>query len=248
MDRKKFFDNLRASGAVFGKSLTADNVAGTEAILDACIFYRVSDPWHVAHIMAHVYHETGGTMAAVKETVMPSHKDRNPSDAEVIRRLDTAFKNGKLPWVKTPYWRNGAFGRGQIQVTHHDNYVKLGKAIGVDMSKDYSLALDLKNSATVAVVGMSRGLFTGKKLSDYKFPAALNNPPESHPRRIVNGKDGTDAKVATYTKAFYSALVAGGYELPKDEPAPDPQTAKRTRAVVLAEIKALIAELEAIGG
>lgn len=257
MDRKKFFDALRSSPDVFGKSLSVENVLGTEAILDAAIKYHVADPEHVAHIMAHVYRETGGYMMPIKETVMPYHKDKNPTDATVINRLDSAFAKGQLKWVKTPYWRKGAFGRGQIQITHHDNYVKLGSAIGVDLASDYNKALDLENSAAIAVVGMVRGLFTGKKLSDYKFPDSLNNKPQTHPRRIVNGVDGSDAEVSKSHRAFYKALIGAGYSLeeaPEEIPTvpvtpaiPEPAP-ERTRGVILAEMQALLDELKSIGG
>jgi hypothetical protein len=53
--------------------------------------------------LSEVYHETGGQMLPVKETVYAHSKDRNPSDAAVIKRLDTAYVKGKLPWVSKPY-------------------------------------------------------------------------------------------------------------------------------------------------
>lgn len=254
MDRKVFFDQIRASG-LFGKSLKPEHVAGTEAIIDAAIRYRVTNPHHVAHILAHVFHETGSYMLPIKETVYASHTQKNPSDATVIKRLDDAFKKGQLSWVKTPYWRDGWFGRGQIQITHESNYRKLGDAIGVDLVSDKDRALDLTNSAAIAVVGMSKGLFTGKKLSDYDFPAALDAAPANHPRRIVNGIDGTDAKISKYHRTFYNALVKAGYSVEDkppvipttpEVPAPTPAP-QRSRSVILAEMRALIAELETLG-
>lgn len=257
MDRKKLFDEIRANPTLFGKSLKTEHVLGTEAIIDAAIKHRVSDPHHVAHILAHVYHETGTYMLPVKETVYASHKNKNPSDAEVIRRLDAALKKGQLGKVSTPYWKDGWFGRGQIQITHEDNYRKLGTAIGVDLVADRNKALDPKIGAEIAVVGMSRGLFRGKKLSDYTFPASLDFKQENHPRRIVNGNDGTDKDIAKYHRAFYDALVKAGYG---DEPAPPvaiptqplpstpAPTPQRTRGVILAEMQALLDELKTLGG
>jgi hypothetical protein len=62
-------------------------------------------------------------------------------------------------------------------------------------------------------------MFTGRRLSDYSFPSALNAPPARHPRRIINGKDGTDAEVAGYHRAFYAALVPAGFgKIAKAEP------------------------------
>jgi len=121
--------------------------------------------------------------------MVPVRETFASSDAQAISRLDKAWAQGKLPWVKTPYWRSGWFGRGHIQLTHESNYRKFGITNPND-------ALKMDVSARVAVEGMRDGKFTGKKLSDYQFPEALSAPPSQNPRRIVNGQDGTDAKVA----------------------------------------------------
>lgn len=211
MDRAKFFAGLRSrDSGVFGTSLSQAQVTGIEAILDAAIRHNVTDPHHVANVLAQVYHETGGHMLGIKETVMPSHKDKNPSDAVVKSRLEAAWKAGKLPWVKTPYWRDGAFGRGPIMLTHWSNYEKFAKRLGVPLRQKPDLALDPRIGAEIAVVGMAEGLFTGKKLAGYSFPSALNAMPANNPRRIVNGQDGTDGHVAGYHRAFYRAMTEAG--------------------------------------
>lgn len=209
MDLARFFDGIRAS--VFGGRLTESAVDGCEAILASCRRHSVTDPQHVANILAQVHHETGGYMLPIKETVFASHKDKNPSDATVIARLDAAFAKGQLPWVKTPYWRDGWFGRGPIQITHEANYRKMGARLGVDLVGNPALALEPDVGADIAVVGMSEGLFTGRKLSDYRFPAALSARPAQNPRRIVNGQDGTDAKIAGTHRAFLAALEVAGW-------------------------------------
>jgi predicted chitinase len=234
MDRGIFFAELRKRGSrVFGASLSQPQVEGVEAILDSCIRHNVTDPHHVAHCLAEVYHETGGYMLGIKETVMPSHKDKRPSDETVKARLEKAWKAGRLPWVKAPYWRDGGFGRGPIQLTTWPNYERMGKQLGVDLRHDPDLALDTKIGADIAVVGMSEGMFAGRKLSNYAFPSALNASPANHPRRIVNGKDGTDAEVAGYHRAIHAALIAAGYGKPEPaapaepvqrDPAPSPQS------------------------
>lgn len=210
MDRAKFFTSLRRrSSGVFGGSLSQAQVAGVEAILDAAAGLSLH---HVANIMAQIYHETGGRFYPVRETFADS-------DAQAIARLDRAWARGQLTWVTTPYWRTGYFGRGFIQLTHKANYDKFGLT-------DPSQAMDLRNAARIAVNGMRDGMFTGKKLADYAFPAALSNPASSNPRRIVNGRDGTDAKVAGYHRAFEAALTAGGYQSPR-APSQKPPTSPR---------------------
>ena len=245
MDPARFFDSVRTS--VFGGRLPQSAVDGCEAILASCRRQTVNDPHHVANILAQVHHETGGYMLPIKETVFPSHQDKNPSDATVIARLDRAFAKGQLPWVKTPYWRDGAFGRGPIQITHWPNYERMGKRLGVDLRGNPSLALDPKTGADIAVVGMSEGMFTGRKLSDYDFPSALNNPPDTNPRRIVNGKDGTDAKIAATHRHFHAALIAGGWGAETTStPATggEAETPFRTWREIAADLRSLANEIE----
>lgn len=212
MDREKFFNVARKE--VFGGRLSNAQVAGCEAILDACDRNGVTDPDHVALILSNVRRETGGYMLPIKETVMPSHKDKNPSDALVKSRLEKAYKAGKLKGVRSPYWRDGAYGRGAIQISLWPNYEKLGKRLGIPLRDDPELALDPVHSADIAVVGMSEGLFTGRKLSDYKFPAAMENKPASHPRRIVNGNDGSDAEITRDYRGFLAAIEAATEGMP----------------------------------
>lgn len=219
MNRAAFFESLRQrNSGLFGTSLSQRQVEATEALLDAGEGLPVP---HMAHVLAEVYHETGAGMWPVKETVFPHSKDKNPSDATVIARLDRAFAKGQLPWVKTPYWRDGKFGRGQIQITHEDNYCKGSALVGVDLVSNPDRALDLPISATIAVQGCAVGMFTGKKLSDYDG-AEFDH---YNARAIVNGdKRKNGQKIAEHAKAFERALEAGGWSvLPPAAPAhPDP--------------------------
>jgi len=219
MNREKFYAQLRKRGSgVFGTSLSKRQVEATERLLDEARDLTLS---HAAHVLAEVYHETGRGMWPVKETVYRNSKNKNPSDAEVIRRLDRAYAKGKLPWVKKTYWRDGAFGRGGIQITHWRNYEKLTKHVGVDLRKNPDLALDPVISARIAVKGCSLGLFTGKRLSDFDGPKFNHY----NARSIVNGDrnkpvDGKKMgdKIAAYARSFEMALKAGGWG---DTPRPD---------------------------
>lgn len=65
------------------------------------------------------------------------------------------------------YWSSGYYGRGYPQLTWKDNYRKMGEIIGVDLVGNPDLALVPKYSAQIMVIGMTRGSFTGKRLSDY---------------------------------------------------------------------------------
>lgn len=204
MDRTAFYAAIRPA---FGKALSHLQVDGIEALLNAG---RGLPLHHMANVLAQVRRETGGIMAPIKETVLPSHKEKNPSDAVVIRRLDAAWAKGRLKGVKAPYWRNGEFGRGQIQLTHARNRAAFGITNPDDLLKPTV-------SARVAVEGMRDGRFRtwpdGRpiRLSDFDFPAALDLPPARNPRRIVNGQDGSDREVARYHRAFAAALQQAGW-------------------------------------
>lgn len=208
MNKAAFYAALRRrDSGVFGTSISQSQVEGLEAILDEG-GRRGTSLFHLSAILAEAYHETGGQMQPVKETVYASSKDRNPSDETVIKRLDVAFKAGKLPWVSKPYWRDGWFGRGLIQITHKDNYDKLG------VTKQS--ALDLKASVRVIFDGMEQGLFTGKKLADYDFLVTKTPPVAGYryyaSRAIVNGDMAVNGKlIEEHGKAFESALIAAAW-------------------------------------
>lgn len=207
MNTAQFFASIRRrDSGVFGTSLSQRQVDGIEAILKAG--QHLIRP-HLAHVLGEVYHETGGGMYPIKETVFRSHTNQNPSDAEVIARLDRAWSKGQLPWVTSAYWRSGFFGRGQIQLTHEANYRKFSPIVGVDLVEDPSRALDLDVSATISVVGCERGLFTGKRLSDYDTPNGFDHV---QARRIVNGFVRDQANdVAKAAQAFAAALAEAGH-------------------------------------
>ena len=220
MNRSTFYTALRRrSSGVFGTSLSQKQVDGLNAILDEAE-RRGTSIFHLSSILAQAYHETGGQMEPVKETVYASSKDRNPSDATVIARLENAFKAGKLPWVKTPYWRDGWFGRGLVQLTHKANYDKFG------VTKQS--ALDLKTSVRVMFDGMEKGLFTGRKLSDYDYMLFVDPPKPAFKyyasRAIVNGDMAVNGKkIEAYGKAFEAALRAADYVPRFNVPTPTPK-------------------------
>ena len=137
--------------APFGNRISQAQLDGTNDVLDYWeANHQYEDHRWLAYILATNFHETGGYMLPIKETVYPSHKDKNPSDKEVIRRLDNAFKSGRLKGVKTPYWRNGYFGRGRVQITHKENYQKFGIADNVDKALARRIVNGTDDAALIA--------------------------------------------------------------------------------------------------
>lgn len=198
MNRAVFFDAIRP---MFG-GLSADQVRGLEILLAAVDGLPVR---HQAYVLATAYHETAATMQPVRETLAKT-------DAEAARRLERAWKAGKLSWVKTPYWRadNGKYwiGRGYVQLTHKVNYERAGKRMGVDLVADPSAAMSPMLAARIIVQGMSEGWFTGVKMSDCATYRDM--------RKVVNGMDRADM-IAGYAAKFETALL----EAERQPPRPD---------------------------
>jgi len=217
IDRLAFFAAVRSS--LFGGKLKQGQVDGLNVILDEAE-KRLPDLRQLAYVLATVFHETGRLFQPVRETFAKT-------DAAAIANLDRAFKAGRLGSVKTPYWRDGWFGRGYVQLTHRDNYAKMSAILGIDLVADPSRAMEPRIAALILIEGMIRGSFsTGNTLARY-FPAN-GNPQWRNARKIVNGMDRA-AMIEGYALKFHAALAAADipdtfdppFQLPPDpEPAP----------------------------
>jgi hypothetical protein len=208
MDRSKFFAAVRkrASG-VFGTSLSQSQVDGINGILDEA-GKRGTSLQCLAYILATAFHESAHTMQPVRETLAST-------DDKAISILEKSWKAGKLPWVKSPYWRKDSdgkswLGRGLVQITHKDNYAKFG------LTADPSQAMQMATAIRVIFDGMEKGMFTGKKLSDYIGAGKCDY---EGARRIVNGTDKAKA-IARYASAFEKALNEAAYAEPIPVSAP----------------------------
>lgn len=184
LNRSAFFDRVRA--APFGGRLSASQVAGIEAILDACP--AMLGLASLAYCLATTFHETARTMKPIEE-----------------------YGRGK----GRTYGPTGFWGRGFVQLTWEANYAKATAALrklGVltaaeDLVKTPALAMRPDVAAAILFYGMVEGWFTGKKLADY-FGSGRNDPVGA--RRIINGTDKA-ATIAGYHATFVDALTAGGY-------------------------------------
>lgn len=191
--KRAFYASIRKSR--FKRGLTQSQVDGIEAIIAACMEAGWGVAW-TAYALATAFHETARTMQPIKEY---------GGRAYFMRMYD---KTGNRPHVARDLGNtkvgDGALfcGRGYPQLTGRRNYTLLGELLGIDLVGNPDLALRPDIAAKIMVLGMERGLFTGKRLADY-FGNGRNDPVNA--RRIINGKDKANT-IAGYHRDFLHAL------------------------------------------
>lgn len=215
MNREIFFQHLtEKQSTLFLDGLSLDQKSGINTKLDVWAkWYASEHPLSfLAASLGQIYHETGGMMVPVLETFADNRE-------QAVERLDKAYSEGRLSWVKQPYWEKDESGKhpvggGDIQLTHRRNYVAAQKKIrekfqiDIDLAKNYDLALDPIISAHIAFSGMIDGWFRDCRLSDFDTGGTLDY---CAARDIVNGDAGLIGdKIEIYCKIFESALIAAG--------------------------------------
>lgn len=195
MNRDIFFQHIRKEP--FSGRMTQSQVSGVEALLDACA--KLDVRW-TAYICATVFHETGARMQPVRE----GFKTTDKAARDFVKRQGYAYaaeENGHV-----------YYGRGHVQLTWAKNYKSMSNVVGVDIYSHPDLALNPTTSIRILLLGMTNGLYTGKKLADY-FNARKTDPVGA--RRIVNGTDRAGL-IAGYYHAFHAALAAAVAEEPAE--------------------------------
>lgn len=95
-------------------------------------------------------------------------------------------------------------GRGYVQLTGRANYQKASQAFDVDLITNPDLAKQPQLAYNIAIEGMIKGAFTGKKLSQFFKP---NQAPDyDRARSIINGQD-QHQKIADIARRFDELLV-----------------------------------------
>lgn len=182
--------------------LTKDQVSQIEIIVGEIDADKSISYPQAAYILATVWHETGGRMQPVNEI----GKGRT-------RAYGRWFKNSKGELYS---WKDGSkreaylqsecphlfYGRGLPQLTWYNNYKKASEKLGVDFIADPDLALDMKLSTRILIMGMKEGWFTGHTLSRH-----INQSKKDYrnARKIINGMDRAshiEMHAATFEKAL----------------------------------------------
>ena len=203
INRKKFFDGIR-QGPFPGK-LKATQVHGIEAILDEWERRKLTDLRWLADMLGTAYLETAMTMQPIVERGGKSYFNKYNAGTTIGRRLGNTQPGDGYKFR----------GRGYVQITGRANYQKMSQLLrdtGVvgagnaelSLIADPELALQPGIAAFIMFEGMTRGTFTGKKLSDYFNKTAAD---WINARKIINGLDRAN-DIAGWSKQFYADLVA----------------------------------------
>lgn len=193
MNRGVFFKEAKP---LFG-SYAQSQVDGIDAILDAFEYEGIADKKYQAYILATVFHETGKAMQPIKEMGGRSY---------FMRMYDVSGSRPKMARDNgNVNVGDGAkyYGRGFVQLTWYNNYLRAGRKLGIDLIGSPDLALQPDVSAKILCVGMIEGWFTGKRLVDYLGGIRAD---WVNARRIINGTDKAE-QIARYALKFYDALI-----------------------------------------
>lgn len=248
MDRNIFFASVRAS-ALYRTGLPQPAVDALDAMLDAGTALTNAE---LAYCMATAYHEVGANLLPVRESLNYSASGllKNFSRARIsaadANRLGRKPGEGPLSLQRQQAIANliygGEWGRknlgntlagdgwrfrggGLPQTTGRVNYRKVGTAVGVDLEAYPDRIMEQRIAIHALIEAMRAGIYTGKKLTDYRLPAQF-----AAARAIINNdvkKNGE--KIAGHARLFLAALDASGRKkgdaAPQPKPAPVPQPA-----------------------
>ena len=208
IDWRLFFTGPRGVRvSLFRGKMTQQQVDGINRVSKLALDEYELPVAHVAYILATSFHETGARMHPVRETFAES-------DQQAVSRLENAYQAGKLKYVRTPYWRGtpAFFGRGEVQLTHSNNYLRMRDVVkrvypDADILANPNLVVDRPEISTLIMVdGMVLGSFTGKKLADF----GNGNPKFDHAgaRAIINPHEASSyEKVGEYSVRFLEAFT-----------------------------------------
>ena len=179
-----FFKEYRIKFGSIKSTTTVDNI---KLIIESQQKYGVGIN-SLAYILATAYHETG-------HDFFPKYEYGNY--AYFIKKYWLNSKVAK--WLGNDVELE-AFkyrGRGLVQVTGETNYERFGIADNPDK------ALEIETAIRIIYEGMTKGIFTGKKLSDYMDTFKYDF---IGARKIINGTDKAKL-IAGYAEQFRLILT-----------------------------------------
>lgn len=193
-DRDKFFAAYRLA---FPSRLSQSQVGGLNTLLSSIeTDPHLTDIRHVAYMLATVKHECADTWQPIVERGARSYFDKYEAGTAIGKRLGNIYRGDGYVYR----------GRGYVQITGRANYQRLSLAIGHADGLVHvpERALIPEIAYEILSIGMRKGLFTGKRLSDYIDESGCDYV---QARRIINGVDRASL-IASYAQSIESILRA----------------------------------------
>lgn len=238
IDRGILFSRIRST--IFGGSLTQAQVDGIGAILDAWEARPdLNDLRQLAYVLATPMIETGGSFKPMAESLnysvealrakFPSRitqeqaeqygrKKGRAANQEMIGNIIYGGSFGLTQLGNSQPGDGYRFrGRGLGQLTGRRNYQLATEFLRTDLVSFPDRALEVRTAAAVLLDALTRGWFTGKKLSDYISGSKADFV---NARRTINGLDRAQ-DIAAYAVQFNDALAYSQATAPR-RPAPPP--------------------------
>lgn len=195
---KPLFDILRRR--LTGGVLTQNQVDGINIIAKRFTALNEKcglDARHLGYILGTAYWETARTMQPIEEIGRGRSRVYGQRNAPVMAGSSRRVQNNHI-----------YYGRGYVQLTWFNNYLKQSNKIGVDFVSNPALAMVPSHAADILVRGMLDGDFTGRKLTDY---ITSRKTDLANARRVVNGTDKA-AEIARISGIFIEGLKAAGFK------------------------------------
>lgn len=202
------------------KPLTSSDKSGLEYILKTAKTDQSSlSIAELAYMLATTKHETAHTFRAISE--YGEGKGRPYGKVVEVQYTD--------PLKKTTTYKNQYYGRGFVQITWGFNYQRIDEKLGngiypnknktkdSEYNKGFTItnpdksiylhpdqALEKEKAYVAMMYGMQKGIFTGKKISDYINSLKIDY---RSARKVINGTDKAN-QIADYAEDFEIFLLA----------------------------------------
>jgi putative chitinase len=178
INRERFFAGYREE---FGR-LSQSQV---DALTDLLDFIEadetMTDKHHISYVLATIKHETANTFLPIEEYGKGRGRKYGIADKETGQKY---------------------YGRGLVQLTWRKNYEVFSKLLDVDLVNDPAQSMEPRIAWAITSLGMRKGLFTGKKLSDFINASKTDFVGA---RKIINGTDKAQL-IAGYASTFQELL------------------------------------------
>jgi len=170
----------------------------------------------IAFNLAQAEHETSYWLQPIREGC----RRQGPAgtDAQAVAAIAAAIRKGL---IKSNYLTRtkgvAHYGRGLIQITWLDNYLKFEKLTGKPLSTDPDLALEWDTALFIMYEGINKGLFRRVKFKDY-IPEGTEPTQGKYAsaRNIINGDAAKyGPTLGKRAMQFYSILKPLEAELSK---------------------------------